>query len=102
TNCHSSSSVSYSFSSSSFYYSNGTHTTSTGSRHAIMRETDPSGRTTVRTASQNLGEPVIRETRRYDAQGREIMGHDLSGSAPMRGQIVDVTEYDSEDERDRE
>lgn len=67
-----------------------------------MRETDASGRTTVRTANQNLGEPVITETRRYDPQGREILGHDLSVSAPARGQIVDVTEYDNEDERERE
>jgi len=101
-NRHPNSSASYSFSSSSFHYSNGTHTTSSGSRHATIHETDSSGCTTVRTVSQNLGEPVITETRRYDAQGREILGHDLSGSVPARGEIVDVTEYDSEDERERE
>jgi hypothetical protein len=102
SSCHSSSSsASYSFS-SSFYYSDGTHTTSTGWRHATVRKTDASGRTTVRTANQNLGEPVVTETRQYDPQGREILGHDLSVRAPARGEIVDVTEYDSEEEREKE
>lgn len=82
-------SSSYSYSSSSYTTSstsngaNGTQTT--GSRSAHASSTDPSGNTTVQSASQNLGEPVVAESRQYDSQGRELIGE---GSGSSAGRIA--------------
>jgi len=60
----------------------------------------PSG-TKVQTASQNLGEPVVQETRNYDSDGRQILedgrtlGQGNSGSEDRRiedRRIEDVTD----------
>lgn len=56
--------------------------------------TDDSG-TTVKTAHQNLGEPVMQEERRFDSEGRQIVG----GSDANR-RIEDVDE--EQRQRDRE
>jgi hypothetical protein len=56
---------------------------------------DPSG-IRVQTASQNLGEPIIHETRHYDSEGRQILedgrvlGQGNSGSEARR--IEDVSD----------
>jgi hypothetical protein len=56
---------------------------------------DPRG-TTVQTASQNLGEPAVHETRNYDSDGRQILeggrvlGQGNSGGENRR--IEDVTD----------
>ena len=62
--------------------------------------TDPSGQTTVQSASQNLGEPVVQETRTYDQEGRQLIsgGNDGSGVG-MGRRIEDVS--DEQKERDR-
>lgn len=59
--------------------------------------TDDQG-TTVKSASQNQGEPVVQEERHYDGQGREL----LSGAdgATVNRRIEDVS--DEQKERDRE
>ncbi len=60
-----------------------------GSRHTQTSHTDSSG-TTTSSASQNLGEPVVREERQYDSQGRELLsGTDGAGS---NRRIEDVTD----------
>lgn len=53
--------------------------------------TDNSG-TTVKSASQNMGQPVIQETRRYDPQGRELLSGPGGDSANRR--IEDVSDED--------
>lgn len=68
-----------------------------GSRHVQTSHTNPSG-TTVSTASQNLGEPVIREQRQFDSQGREMIGGPQGATASRR--IEDVDEEQAR--RDRE
>ncbi|KAI6802313.1 hypothetical protein KC332_g15253 [Hortaea werneckii] len=62
------SSTSYSYSSSSS--SSGGQTT--GHRVAEQTYTDPSG-TTVNQAAQNLGQPMVQETKHYDAQGNQML-----------------------------
>jgi len=67
----------------------------------------------VQTTSQNLGQPAIRETRNYDANGRQVLEGErtlgqgqLSGSGDANGivnggrRIEDVTDTD-EGEKDR-
>lgn len=62
--------------------------------------TDPSGNTTTKSAHQNLGQPIVQETRNFDAQGREMLsGPPGSGSASRR--IEDVSD-DQQAIRDRE
>jgi hypothetical protein len=59
------------------------------------KSSDPSG-TRVQTASQNLGEPIVHETRHYDSEGRQILengkllGQGNSGSDARR--IEDVSD----------
>lgn len=62
--------------------------------------TDPSGQTTVKQASQNLGEPIVQETRTYDQEGRQLIsgGNDGTGVG-MGRRIEDVS--DDQKERDR-
>jgi len=85
------SSSSYSFSSSSSS-SNGQ---STGHRSVQQSHSNPSG-TTVQSASQNLGEPVVQQTRRYDAQGRELLEGANDTGAQRR--IEDVTDEQAEND----
>lgn len=77
----------YSYSSSGT--SNGQQVT--GERHAHQAYTDPSG-TTVKTASQNLGEPMMQETRQYDSEGRQLL--EAAGSESANRRIEDVTGAD--------
>ena len=68
-----------------------------GTRHAQSTYSDPSG-TTVKSASQNLGEPVVRDERSYDSQGRErLSGTDGAGA---NRRIEDVS--DEQKEKDRQ
>lgn len=89
-------SSSYSYSSSSSSNNNGQHS---GVRHSTSSHTDPSG-TTVRTSSQNLGEPTIEETRHYDTQGRELLGAPQGLSGNQRRiqdiEVEDVTESEND------
>jgi hypothetical protein len=89
-----------SFSSSSYSYSSSSSNNDgqvTGSRHTQQTYTDDSG-TTVKSTSQNIGEPVVREERHYDNQGRELLsGTDGAGS---NRRIEDVS--DEQKQRDRE
>ncbi|PSK58753.1 hypothetical protein B9Z65_6768 [Elsinoe australis] len=84
-----SSNSNFSFSSSSsFSTSTTTNGQTSGTRYAEQTSSNPQG-TTVHTASQNLGETPVVESKQYDAQGREL----LSGgtSQPV---IEDVTDND--------
>lgn len=56
---------------------------------------DPSG-TTVRSSTQNLGEPAVEETRHYDSQGREL----LENRASTGGQQGRISDLDVEDVTD--
>lgn len=62
----------------------------------------PEGRTT-RTSTQNLGQPMVQETRHYDGQGRELLG---SGQ-PMNQRTIQqsgggrIEEIADESEADR-
>lgn len=60
---------------------------------------DNSG-TTVKSASQNMGQPVVTEERRYDPQGRELLSGPGGGNSGSR-RIEDVTDEDQA-RRDRE
>lgn len=59
---------------------------------------DNSG-TTVKSASQNMGQPVVQETRRYGPQGRELLSGPSGDSGTRR--IEDVSDEDQA-RRDRE
>lgn len=86
-----------SFSSSSYSSSRGTdgQQQNFGTRSQTTSHTDPSGKTTVNTLNQNLGEPVQRGTRHYDAQGRELVGGPEIGGASNRiEEAKDETEAD--------
>jgi len=69
-----------------------------GSRHMQTTQSDNSG-TTVNTASQNYGEPVVQEQRQYDVQGREMIGGANGAGSDRR--IEDVDE-EAQRERDRQ
>lgn len=75
--------MSHSYSSSSYtsYSSSSTSADGrvTGSTHKEESIANPSG-ASVRTTTQNLGEPVIQETRHYDAEGREVPTQRLTGT----------------------
>lgn len=95
------------FSSSSFSYSTSSSSTSsdgqqtTGYRSMQQTSSDPVNGTTTRSATQNLGEPAIAETRHYDPQGRELLegaGSAGAGGANASRRIEDVT--DAQAERD--
>ena len=68
-----------------------------GSRHSQTSYSDDSG-TTVKSSSQNIGEPVVREEKHYYTKGREL----LSGTdgAGQNRRIEDVS--NEQQERDRE
>lgn len=87
------------FSSSSYSYSSSSSNTNgqtTGQRTTHFSQTGPDG-TTVQRTSQNLGEPEVRETQHFDAQGRQL----VDGSANDARRIQDVTDEEQAD-RDRE
>ncbi|KAF2719204.1 hypothetical protein K431DRAFT_305364 [Polychaeton citri CBS 116435] len=89
--------TSYSYSSSSSSSNNNGNVT--GSRQTEQSFTDPSG-TKVTSATQNMGEPIIQESREYDSQGRELLtGSGSTGDNNRR--IEDVTDVEQE-RRDRE
>lgn len=89
------SSTSYSSSSSS----NGQQVS--GHRAMQTSSTDPSGQTTVKQAAQNLGEPIVQETRTYDQEGRQLIsGGDDGSGVGMGRRIEDVS--DEQKARDRE
>ena len=60
-------------------------------------QSNPSG-TTVRSATQNLGEPAIAEERHYDQQGRELLSGTDGAGANRR--VEDVS--DEQKEKDRQ
>lgn len=68
-----------------------------GTRQSKTTYSDDSG-TTVTSSSQNIGEPAVREEKRYDTQGRELLGGADGSEANRR--IEDVS--DEQKERDRE
>ena len=75
-----------------------------GTRNATYSTTDPSGRT-VRTANQNLGEPVVQEIRRFDSSGREVPTLESTGGAGSdrmigtgNNRVEDVTETEADKE----
>ncbi|KAF2102070.1 hypothetical protein NA57DRAFT_73506 [Rhizodiscina lignyota] len=92
-----------SFSSSSSYSNRDGNVKSSGTRNATYSNTDGSG-TTVKTASQNLGEPVIQEVRRFDSSGREVPTLESTGAGSDRmigtgnNRVEDVTESEADRE----
>ncbi|KAF4629301.1 hypothetical protein G7Y89_g8847 [Cudoniella acicularis] len=98
-----SSSQSYSYSSSS--YSSSTSTNGgrrTGQAYQQTSHSNLQG-TTIRTTSQNLGEPAIQETRRYDAGGNLIWedGRVLGAgySSGGAGRIEDISDERAAEKR---
>ncbi|KAM0723717.1 hypothetical protein Q7P37_000707 [Cladosporium fusiforme] len=90
SNTFSTSSFSYSTSSSSNTTSNGQ---TTGYRTMEHSSTDPINGTTVRSATQNIGEPAVEQTRHYDSQGRELLeGAGSAGGADASRRIEDVSD----------
>lgn len=89
--------------SSSFSFSSSSSVNGQQSGYRTVRQsyTDGSG-TTVRSATQNAGQPAVQQTRRYDAQGRELLegGGNGGGGAGQR-RIEDVTD-EQQTEKDRE
>lgn len=80
----------------SSYSSSSSNGQTTGSAQHQSSHTDPSG-TTVRSVTQNLGEPMVEETRQYDASGRE-----LPSTGGDQARIEDVTEEGENDRKYRE
>lgn len=88
------------FTSSSFSYSSSSsdiNGQASGHRAVQQNHTDPSG-TRVTQATQNLGEPIIQETRRYDPQGRELLGGGGAAGGAQR-RIEDVSDEQAEKDR---
>ncbi len=97
-----------SFSSSSFSTATSSNGQRSGQAYRQTAHSTPSG-TTTQTASQNLGGPVIYETKQFDAHGRQILedgrtigqGSGNAGGGTRR--IEDVTdEQEGGIDRDRE
>lgn len=82
-----------SFSSSSTTTDNGVQ--KSGSAYQEISRADPSG-TRVQTTTQEMGGPVVQETRFYDAEGREVVGggriEDAQQPPPPQGRIESVEE----------
>jgi hypothetical protein len=57
---------------------------------------DPVNGTTVKSSTQQFGQPAVEQTRHYDSQGRELLEGSGSGGANRR--IEDVS--DTQAERD--
>ncbi|TVY34114.1 hypothetical protein LOCC1_G007790 [Lachnellula occidentalis] len=104
------SSFNFSYSSSSFVSaSSSSGGQRTGQAYQSTTYSDRSG-TRVQTTSQNLGQPPIQETRKFDANGRQILeggqtlgqGQGQGGSGDASRRIEDVTDMDeNESENDR-
>jgi hypothetical protein len=86
-----------SFSTSSSTTDNGVQRS--GSAYQKISCADPSG-ARVQTTSQELGGPVVQETRFYDAEGREVVdgGRRIGGAqqAPPQARIESVEDDDEE------
>ncbi|KKK14990.1 hypothetical protein P175DRAFT_0498325 [Aspergillus ochraceoroseus IBT 24754] len=84
-------------SSSSYCYSSTTSSsggsTTTGHRYTTSSQTNPDGVTTVRTARQDLGSPVIVEEHRYDSSGQELAT--IPGDT-LAGGVRRITDLDEE------
>lgn len=91
----STSSFSSSFTSSSSSTSNGQ---TTGHRSVQQTTSDPVNGTTVRTSTQEHGQPAVEQTKHYDPQGRELL--EGPGSTGGSRRIEDVS--GSQAERDAE
>ena len=60
---------------------------------------DPINGTTVKSSTQELGQPAVEQTRHYDPQGRELLeGPGSTGGASASRRIEDVS--DTQAERD--
>ncbi|KAL3477730.1 hypothetical protein BJX99DRAFT_225642 [Aspergillus californicus] len=70
---------------------NEVQTAESGYSYSQSTQTDRDGTTTVRTIRQGLGEPVIVEEHRYDADGRELAALPDARSEGMR-RIEDLDE----------
>ena len=94
-----------SYSSASYSSITSTNGQRTGTAYQQTTTSNPSG-TTVNTRSQNLGEPVVQETRNYDNAGNQILedgrviGEGNAGWQQGRIADVEVEELD-ENENDR-
>jgi len=92
-------SSSFSFSSttnSSSSSSNGQQTT--GHRSVHQTTSDPVNGTTVKSSTQEHGQPAVEQTKHYDPQGRELL--EGPGGVGSSRQIEDVSE--SQAQRDAE
>ncbi|KAJ5820018.1 hypothetical protein N7474_005609 [Penicillium riverlandense] len=92
--------MSDSYASSSYFYSSTTNTTNganaTGHRYTTSSHTEPDGTTVVRTAHQDLGQPVVVEERRYDRTGQEQLAlPEPTGTSA--GGVKRITDLDDED-----
>ncbi|KAF8856135.1 hypothetical protein BDZ45DRAFT_675691 [Acephala macrosclerotiorum] len=101
---------SFSYSSSSYSYSSSISTQNgqrSGQAYYQTTKSNPQG-TTVNTRSQNLGQPMVTETRKYDSEGRQILedgrtlgnGSGWYGNANANRRIEDVS--DDQKERNRQ
>ncbi|KAK5123539.1 hypothetical protein LTR85_002577 [Meristemomyces frigidus] len=91
------------FTSSSYSYSSSgsdVNGQTTGQRTMHQSHTGPSG-TTITQASQNIGEPLVQETRRYDEQGRELL-EGTNGGAGAERRIEDASNEQAERDRQYE
>lgn len=93
-----------SYSSSSTSYASTTANGSTltsGTRSVQTSHTDASGTTVVNTATQNLGEPAVQESRRFDSQGRELVGESADGGSRIEGPRVEEVTDAEQNENDK-
>ena len=90
---------SFSFSSTINSSSSSNHNGETTSHRSTHQTTsDPVNGTTVRTSTQENGQPAVEQTKHYDSQGRELL--EGPGGAGGSRQIEDVS--GSQAERDAE
>ncbi|CAL5866324.1 uncharacterized protein PFLUO_LOCUS532 [Penicillium psychrofluorescens] len=92
--------MSDSYSSSSYFYSSTTNTTNgataSGQRYTTSSHTEPDGTTVVRTAHQDLGQPIVVEERRYDRTGQEQLALPEPAGTSAGG-VKRITELGDED-----
>ncbi|CAI7605936.1 unnamed protein product [Penicillium glandicola] len=92
--------MSDSFTSSSYYYSSTTNgsdgKTTTGHRYSTTSHTEPDGTTIVRTAQQDLGQPAIVEERRYDNTGQEQLALPEPAGGTSAGGVRRITELEDD------
>jgi hypothetical protein len=70
----------------------------TGSAYQELSHIDPSG-ARVQTTSQNIGEPAVRETKYFDAQGNQVFsdGRRIGGAQAPQGKIEDIGDMDDQE-----